>query len=466
MAGTFIEGTSKVLSGVYTLIKAVVAAVIMGARGVAAYPFTSNWGPVNVLTLTIRGSEFDGLFNPSTNTLTAKIVSLLAFLGKPQKVLAYRMATNAAAQGAVTLNDGAAALALQLKTKYPSDRAFKATIADAVGGGKNLKIVEGTTTLVDITGTTTAELVAKLVGNDYVVVTNSGAELPANIANAPFAGGNNGSVVTATEYSAFLSEVEADGTANSFALDGVSDEAILTVAETWLRRVRSEGLYITWARGGPTGWDTTPGDANTKSKALNHRGIINVGNGVDTYTAAQMAIFIAARVAGVALNRGLTDEPVPFTTVNKKLLPGQRETAKVSGTLVFVMENGVPVIDEAVNTLTVPVADETVEMGKIRVNNTLDAVSKDLEAFGNAYKNGRSNTQPARLTYAATVEENYFKPLVDMEVLQPGCYYRPDPTYHSKTATKVAKIDEAFFEADITPVDSMERIYQKIGVSF
>jgi hypothetical protein len=53
-----------------------------------------------------------------------------------------------------------------------------------------------------------------------------------------------------------------------------------------------------------------------------------------------------------------------------------------------------------------------------------------------------------------------------MEVLQPGYFYRPDPDYHGKNPIYTPKIDEAFFYADLTPVDSMERIYQKIGVSF
>lgn len=466
MAGTYLEGTSKVLSGVYSLIKAAIEAVSLGARGIAAYPFTADWGPVNELKTTLYSSEFDKLYNAKNTGYTANKVYVHGFKGKPQQVLAYRMATGDAAKGTCSLNDDAAQLSLSLETLYPSDRAFIAVVKDALTGGKEIQITEDGVLLVSVTGTTVNELEAALNLTDYVRVVNKGADLPANTAGANFAGGNNGSAVTSTEYSAFLDALEGDGTPNAFAFDGVTDEAILTLAETWVKRVRDEGLYITWVRGGPNSWDTSMETANTKSQALNHRGIINVGNGCDGYSAAEMAVFIAARVASVPLNRTLTDEVVDYDAVNKKLTPGERVTAKKAGTLVFVQQGSAVLIDEGINTFTVPGTDEVAEMGKIRINNSIDQILKDLEAFGDEYKKTRSNTQAARETYAATVENTYFLPLQTLEVVQPGYFYRPDPEYHGKDAVFTPKIDEAFFYADITPVDSMERIYQKIKLNF
>ena len=461
MAGTYQEGTSKPLSGVYTLIRAAIERVAMGGRGVIAYPFTSNWGPVNDLTTVIGATDFNVLFNGGNTDLTANLIYKLAFKGKPQRVLAYRMATGTAAKGEVTLATG-----WVLETLYPSNRAFTAVVKDGTSGGKVVEIVEGNKKLMSVEDTTVAGLTAKLNNSDYVRVKTAGAALPANNAGAAFAGGNNGSVVTATEYGAFLEAMEGDRTANAFSLDGVTTEAIITTVEAWVKRVRPEGFYVTFVSGGPTAWDTAIATANAASKAFNFRGIINVGNGADGYTAAQMAIFIAARAGSVALNRTLTDEVVDFKKVNKKLLYGQRVTAKESGTIVFVQDGDVVVIDEGVNTLTTPGAGEVAEFGKIRVNNALDHIAKDLEAFGNRYKQDKSNTQEARETYAATVENSYLRALQAMEVIQPGYFYRPDPEYHGKDAVFSPKIDEAFFYSDITPVDSMERIYQKINVRF
>lgn len=465
MAGIYLEGTSKVLSGVYTLIQAAVTRVTMGARGIVAYPFTSDWGPINSLETVIMASEFKAMYNGAATALTAAKVYKHAFSGKPQRVLSYRMATGLAAKGTAVLDDVESAPSLTLATLYESARAFTAVVKAGTSGGVIVEILEGAVKLVSVEGATVADLAAKLNVTDYVRAT-AGTTFPAVTAGVAFAGGNNGSVATTTEYEAFLDELEADGTPSAFSLDAVSDDTILATVRTWVTRVREEGIYITFVQGGPTGWDVTIADANTKSKSVNYKGIINVGNGVDGYTAAEMAIFIAARVASVALNMTLTDEIAPYVAVNKKLKPGERVVAKESGTLVFVQDGSVVLIDEGINTLTVPPAGEVVEFGKIRINNALDYIAKDLEKFGDEYKRTRSNTQEARETYAAAVETSYLKPLETLEVIQDGYFYRPDPDYHGKDAVFTPKIDEAYFYGDITPVDSMERLYQKIGVHF
>lgn len=472
MAGTYIEGVSKILSGVYTLIKALVTRITMGSRGVVAYPFTADWGPVNVLTDMVTAKEFESLFHPSNTARSAYKVNFHAYKGSPSKVKGYRMAAAAAAKGACTLT-AASGTPMALETLYPSSRPFTAKVVPGlVEGTKTISIIENGVVLFTATGATNAELADIFNTSDYVRVTAVGTNLPSDAASLAFTGGADGETITATQYAAFLDEVEADGEANALSLDGISGEsadAIIATVETWVKRVRGEGLYITFVSGGPggvTGWDYNIANANTKSVAFNHRGVVNVGNGCDGYSAAEMAIFIAARVASVALNRTLTDETVPYSVVNKKLKPAERETAKKKGTLVFVKNGDFVEIDEGVNTLTAPPDGESKEFGKIRVANALDYICKDLEAFGNEYKKTKSNTDEARQTYAAVVEDNYLRPLARMEVIRDGYFYKPDPDYHGKTAVFTPAIDEAFFYADVTPVDSMERIYQKIGVNF
>lgn len=462
MAGTFMKGVSKILSGVYSRIVVAISSITMGSRGVVAYPFTSDWGPVNELVPHTLG-EFQNTYNADKTTLTANKIYLHASKGMPSKILAYRMATDTAKVGSCSLGEGS----LQLETLYPSARTFTAIVKDGVDeGAKTVEIVENGVKLVSATGADNASLAKALNDSDYVRVKTVGTVMPTNAAGVAFTGGDNGNTVTVTQYSAFLTEIEADGNANSFSLDGVTDNAILTTAVTWLNRVRTEGFYVTFAVGGPSAWDTDPAAANAKSTEYNFRAIVNVGNGCDGYSGADMAIFVAARIASVALNRTLTDETVPYTKVNKKLTVSQRETAKTKGTLVFVANGDFVEIDEGINTLTAPSPEESKELGKIRVANTLDYVTKDLEAFGVEYKKTLSNTDEARQCYAAMVEESYLRPLANDEIIRGGFFYRPDPEYHGKEAVYKPKIDEAFFDSDITPVDSMERIYQKIGVNF
>lgn len=468
MAGTYLEGTSKVLSGVYTLIEAAVNRVSIGGRGVVAYPITANWGPVNKLDLVTTQSEFKQKYNAVAPSLTAKLVHDLAFKGQAQRVLPYRMATNLAKKGTASLMDTGSVVAITLETLYPSDRSLIAVVKAGLTKLKVIEITEGGVLLFKAEGDTVSELVDILNTSQYVRVIAQGTNLPENSAGVTFTGGHNGHSVTATEYGNFLTEIEADGTINAFAFPGVTDEAILATAEAFIKRVRTEGMYASFARGGASAWDADLSLGNAKSKAINYRGIINVGNGVDGYTAAEVSTFVAARAASVALNRTLTDEVVPFNDVNVKtaVTPGERIKAKEAGTLIFVKKGDAVLIDEGVNTLTTPPAGEVREMGKIRVNNALDQIAKDLEAFGDEYKKDKSNTDTARETFAATVENTYLKTMASQEVIQDGYFYRPDPEYHGKDAVFNPKIDEAFFHSDITPVDSMERIYQKIGVSF
>jgi hypothetical protein len=472
MAGTYIEGQSQVLSGVYSLIKATSSQGPSAAIGIAAFPFTANWGPVNVLLPFASQAEFGETYNAqNAGALTAKKVYDLAYADptyKPQTLLGYRMATSAAAKGEATLTVESGT-AWTLETLYPSDRAFTAVVKEGVAAGTTaVQIVENGVLLWEGESDTVDGLAAAIDASGYVKVKVKGTEMPETTAGASFTGGNNGSAVTITEYSAFLQEVEADGTANAVALDGVTDEPTLTAFKAWVQRVRSEGLYVEGYRGGPAGWDTDLSLANAVSVAANYRGWINVGNGCDGYTAADMAIFVAAYACSRPLNSSVTDQIVPFKAVNSKtqLTKGNRRLAKQKGTLLFVMQGGKVVIDEGVNTLTAPTGDETKEMGKMRVSRTIDYITRATEAFGEEYKKTLSNTQAARQAYAAMVEDNFFRGLVNDEIIQPGYKYVEDPDYHGENASHTPKIDEAYFYAEYTPTDSMEKIYQKFGVKF
>ena len=137
-----------------------------------------------------------------------------------------------------------------------------------------------------------------------------------------------------------------------------------------------------------------------------------------------------------------------------------------AGTIIFVAKGDTVEIDEGVNTLTSPKSGEVKEMGSVRVSSTIDYVVHDLELFGEEYKKAKSNTDSFRATYATTVQQQYLDPLVAQEILKEGASYEPDPDYYGENATKKAKANEAFFVGDITPNESPEKIYQKLGTVF
>lgn len=460
MAGLYTEGESKILSGVYSLILAISTSIVSGGRGIVAYPFTADWGPVNTLVPGNLG-DLRETFNAVGSALTVGKVYEHAAKGEPKKVLGFRMASSSAKKAEATVGTWV------FETLYPTERPFVLVVQEGVEEDTvKISLVENSIELTSFLVSDVDSLVSMVNVSEYIRVKTAGTALPAVSAGVEFKNGSNGSTVTIQNYSAFLDDLEADGTANAFSLDGVSDESINAAVIAWVKEVRQEGFYVSFVTGGPAAWDSAIDTANAKSREINYRPVINVGNGCDGYTAAEIAIFIAARVAAVALNSTLTDETVPYQAVNQRLKRKVRERAKQAGTLIFVANGDTVEIDEGVNTLTSPKAPEVKEMGSIRVSSTIDYVVHDLELFGEEYKKAKSNTEAFRATYATTVEQNYLQPLVAQEILKEGVYYKPDPEYHGDTATKKPKANEAFFTGDITPNESPERIYQKLQTVF
>ena len=441
MAGLYTEGESKILSGVYSLILAISTSITSGGRGIVAYPFTADWGPVNELTAgNLR--ELRDNYNAVGSSLSVGKIYTHASNGEPKKVLGYRMATAEAKVAAATVDTWV------FETVYPTTRPFVLVVKDGVEDGSiKISLVENAVELTSFLVSDVDSLVTMVNASDYIRVKTKGTTLPKANAGVEFKGGNNGDVVTVTNYTAFLDEIEADGTANAFSLDGVSDESIISTVIAWVKDVRQEGFYVSFVTGGPKAWDSATDTANAKSREINYRPVINVGNGCDGYSS-------------------LTDETVPYQAVNVRLKKSVRERAKKAGTIIFVAKGDTVEIDEGVNTLTSPKSGEVKEMGSIRVSSTIDYVVHDLELFGEEYKKAKSNTDSFRATYATTVQQQYLDPLVAQEILKEGASYEPDPDYYGENATKKAKANEAFFVGDITPNESPEKIYQKLSTVF
>ena len=403
MAGLYAEGESKVLSGVYSLILAISTSITSGGRGIVAYPFTADWGPVNELTAgNLR--ELRDNYNAVGSSLSVGKIYTHASNGEPKKVLGYRMATAEAKVAAATVDTWV------FETVYPTTRPFVLVIKDGVEDGSiKISLVENAVELTSFLVSDVDSLVTMVNASDYIRVKTKGTTLPKANAGVEFKGGNNGDAVTVTNYTAFLDEIEADGTANAFSLDGVSDESIISTVIAWVKDVRQEGFYVSFVTGGPKAWDSATDTANAKSREINYRPVINVGNGCDGYTAAEMAIFVAARVAAVALNSSLTDETVPYQAVNVRLKKSVRERAKKAGTIIFVAKGDTVEIDDLRQAATA-LEEEGIEISA-ETGGCAGAAAADPQqlqrVFDNLLENSRkyAETVPLKIKLALSMTE-------------------------------------------------------------
>ena len=136
MAGLYTEGESKILSGVYSLILAISTSITSGGRGIVAYPFTADWGPVNELT-TGNLRELRDNYNAVGSSLSVGKIYTHASNGEPKKVLGYRMATAEAKVAAATVDTWV------FETVYPTTRPFVLVVKDGVEDGSiKISLVE------------------------------------------------------------------------------------------------------------------------------------------------------------------------------------------------------------------------------------------------------------------------------------------------------------------------------------
>ena len=169
MAGLYTEGESKILSGVYSLILAISTSITSGGRGIVAYPFTADWGPVNELTAgNLR--ELRDNYNAVGSSLSVGKIYTHASNGEPKKVLGYRMATAEAKVAAATVDTWV------FETVYPTTRPFVLVVKDGVEDGSiKISLVENAVELTSFLVSDVDSLVTMVNASDYIRVKTKGS---------------------------------------------------------------------------------------------------------------------------------------------------------------------------------------------------------------------------------------------------------------------------------------------------
>ncbi|MFC6545182.1 phage tail sheath family protein [Cohnella cellulosilytica] len=288
--------------------------------------------------------------------------------------------------------------------------------------------------------------IAGLVSNDWVVFSGTG-DLAAS-AGVPLVDGANGSA-TNQDYLDYLAAIEPQDF-NTIALPSTD--------------VTAKGAFVSFAK-------RLRDDEGKKIQVVlenypsaDYEGVISVKNGVilddgTTLTAAQTTAWVAGATAGAAVNEALTyaayDGAVDVAT---RYTNSQIIAALQAGEFFFTANNGRAVVEQDINSLTTFTPDKGKAFSKNRVIRVLDGINNDfVRIFSQFYIGKVSNNADGRNLLRAECV-NYLTSLQNINAIQ---------NFDSQTDISVAAgndVDAVLIEADIQPVDSIEKIYMTITV--
>ncbi|WP_027087401.1 phage tail sheath family protein [Cohnella panacarvi] len=437
MAGGNWTVQNKVRPGVYVRFAGEGQPVgTIGERGVTALALELPWGPAKTL-LEIR-AEDDVRTLLGYDLTDASLLLVKEALKRSRTLLLYRL--NAGTQATATLGN------LTATAKHGGVRGNDLSVAIQVNVDDAAKF--DVATLLDgvVVNTQIAAVVADLSANDWVSFSGTGSL--AATAGVPLTGGANGTAANG-DHAGFLAALELRDY-HTVAYAG-TDATLKGVYAAFVRRQREdEGKKVQGIM--------------ADYPVADHEGIISVKNGVvladgATLTAAQATAWVAAATAAAGVNESLTyanyDDAVD---ASPRYTNSQTEAALLAGEVVFTAGNGRAYVEQDVNTLKSVSADKPASLRKNRVIRVLDSVSNDCKRiFEASYVGKISNNADGRGLFQASVV-SYLESLQRLGAIQ---------NFNARTDAAVTAgtdADSILIDANIQPVDSVDKIYMRVNV--
>ena len=421
--GTWSEKNKPTLAGIYNrfLTKAK-ETITGGTHGVLGMPVKANWGEIGKVIEVNSFADLAEIFGKDA-TYSAYKLGRLAFLGKPEKLLLYRVADESAAYGTVSLQNAESSDAITLKTKYKSSRNFNITIAANIVDDAAIDIIlyEGTIELnrVEQVENNLDKIVEAINLNFEEIVATKASNATgklATITNVRFAGGNDGcSAITVEHYTKAMRELgkyNIDG----FTLDGVADRSIQTALKEWAQELKENGSDVLVFVGG----DSTIAEANTASLNFDDSNITNVGTGCTyqgiNYTAAEVAVYVAALTLGLTIKESLCYRKTIFDDVTTKLERKEMKQALAKGTLVLIKEDDDVIILDDKNTYTSYTETKNEVFGEIRGQRFVNIVNQDTLVKNKDFIGNITDSEDDKITLICALKK-YFETLEKEKVL-------------------------------------------------
>jgi hypothetical protein len=452
----------------------------LGSSGTVAIIGTADWGLVNGITSVTSELEVDEAFGTGG---TMNLLARQALRGGAARVKGYRISLAAVdAKASITLNDGAGspAAAVVLTAKYEGARANSFEVSVAVNANdaskKDLTITEGGKVLEIFTHTDNDDLVSQISGQNtavnpsrYATAALSGAANRSlgDLAATAMSGGNSGTAVTATEFSAALAALETQDWDLLIPSDTVNT-TIQTSVRAYVSRLRDEGRKVIAVMGGQSvagmsaanvATEFTAMKSNAQSSAIaNHEGVVMVFPGiVDEVSGANLSgAQSAARVAGMISLGGfassITKHPSGAVEVTARLTNADIKSGLQAGLCLLTAQGGQAVVESGINTLTTYTATKNRDFRKIRVVRALDAVAQTVSSALDTSVIGYVNNDATGRLYTMGLISNALDLFRTAGAIEPGFTVEPTPGTTPDS-------DEFFVTISVTPIDSVEKIF-------
>lgn len=450
-----------------------IAGVVAGEQGVVCIPVTAPWGPVSEFVTLESEADVLAAFSdyPEGNAYFSCVEALR---GGANQVLAYRLASSAAAKASLTLTDtdeGSPANIAKLEARYPGARGnqFAVTIQTYIvdSSQQELRLLDAdgtilfSTTFPENDVDALVEAVNTAEGNAYITAEKiaDGDGTIANVSAQSFSGGNSGiSGITNSDYISAHSAMETREF-QVYALP-VGDDTTWDAAKLWTTQQRADGNYVTLVYGATLGMSAE--NVRLEAEDANHEGIVFVGMGATrngtTYAGYQMAPHIAGMIAGAGAQASITHAQVrSFDDVETRLSNADIKEHLRHGVLTLVHNGEFVMVEKGINTLTNYSQEQNERFSKIRVISTIDSIATALRRSADANWIGKiDNDENGRKALIGAVSE--FLRLLSLDgIIRPNYEVREDPDRASYS-------DKFFLFIKIWPVDSIDYIYTTISI--
>ncbi len=469
-SGNWSPGEVKERAGLYNRFVSLANSRVNGTKkGVVGIPIKADWGPDGEIVACNDAADIITTFGDGGTTYLAIRAAKGGKEYKPYRIVIYRMASASASPAIVTVGE-----TIKLVAKYKGTRgnAFKVSISNNIVDEtkKDLCIYEKNAIMQKYTvDPSDISEVVSAINNDKdslvsAVKVKDGTLV--DVDGQAFSGGDSGETVTTKEYVNALNAFEA-AYINTLALDGVTDEAILTVAKSWHNRVWEAGKMVQLCIGGSHEDDKDPKVGNARSKACNHYGIINaIVGGIDgagnMYSSAEMAAQFAGAISALPLNSSLTyKELEDIVDVTVKLTDTEIGAATTAGSLTLFKDidpetfEATIRVERGINTFTTYSAEKGEKLRKIKAISTMAAIDYDTGKYAMKSVIGQlDNDGDGQATLISGIKA-YLETLVTSHVVSGDILV-------ALSESLVTEGDIVYLETQAFTIDKIEQIFNKI----